>query len=357
MKQKTRFLALLMILVLIPALAQAGYVVDETTFNKVVRSRMIRSSTLYKATMRNTDEGIEYSFEPIGTLAAGKYVSYLGDVGDKAEVFYWNGGKKCAWIDKDACAVNVRTIYAASYATSGRKATIPVLAWGDEAAVRYVLSEFYSPEEVQDFIDGMRQGLTGEKDENGKIVIVKQEPLTPPTITMQADGASAEVELLLPGVVNSTIRRNGEEMTVPTASLSWERDGAAHALARIYAPKKGVASVYARDEGRGGVIKKFKTGSIVLVLGKAGKYTKVFGEGTVGYVITSALEFMEPCAQAEHATVRRGGYLHLVARANGYRLVKLPEGAGIDLISEADGWALTEYEGFAGYVETSMLNR
>lgn len=116
------------------------------------------------------------------------------------------------------------------------KATIPALAWGDEAAVRYVLSEFCSSEDVQDFINGMRQGLTGEKDESGQIVIVKQEPLTPPAITMQADGAEQEVELLLPGVVNSTILLDGEEITVPTVSLTWDTGEAEHPLACVYAP-------------------------------------------------------------------------------------------------------------------------
>lgn len=354
MKRMTKLLSLLMILVLLPVTAGAAYA-DEATFNKYCKWRMSSSSTLYKERHFADENGIIYetTYEPIGTLPAGKYVATLASDGQKTEVFYWNGGRKCAWVDSDAISWASRTIYA----TNGNKTSIPALAWGDEAVVREILGEFLSPEEVQSYIDGMNQGLTGEKDENGEIVIVKEEPLTPPTITLKQEGAETEVELVLPGVVNSTVRLNGEEIAVPTIDLSWETDGAEHALARIYAPRNDVASVYARDDGRGGVIKKFKTGSIVLVLGQSGKYTKVYGEETVGFVITSALEFCDPCEDAKTVTLAKRAYLRLVARDSGHRLAEIPEGTVVHQIGEAKQWAQVEYQGFVGYVEKNRLDK
>lgn len=354
MKRMMKLMCLLLILVLLPVSAGASYVVDETTFNKTCKYRMTASSTLYKHTAHDTDEGVVYTFEPIGTLPAGKYISWLYSEAGKVEVFYWDGGQRNAWIDEGTYTRSTRTIYS----TDGRKTSIPSLAWGDEAAVRYILSEFLSPEEVQSYIDGMKQGLTGEKDENGEIVIVKQEPLTPPTITLHlTEDESCEVGMVLPGVASSVVLLEGTEATVPTADLSWELDGAEHALAVVYAPQSGIASLYARDDGKGGVIKKLKAGSVVLVMGKSGKYTKVYGENTVGYVITSALTFHAPCAQAAEALVQTKTNLRLTARDNGRKLIELPEGASVLVIGEDGKWAFVEYEGFTGYMESRKLER
>ena len=354
MKRMTKLLALLMIFVLLPVTARAGYVVDETTFNKTCKWRMIRTSTLYLMQPWHGDGEVVYIFEPIGTLANAKCIRLLQTKDDKAMVTFWSGGEKTGWIDKGTYASNSLTIYS----TSGETARIPGMAWRDETAVRYnLLTDGYSEDQVQGFLEGMRQGLRGERDENGEIIIVKEEPLTPPVITMKVDDADKEVEMVLPGVVNSTVRMNGEEIVVPTAGLSWAAEGAEHSLARIYAPKNGVASVYARDDGKGGVIKKFKTGSIVLVLGESGKYTKVFAEGTVGFVITSALEFCDPCTEVQEVTVVRKAYLRLVARDSGHRLAELPGGAVVYLIEEKKQWAQVEYQGFVGYVEVKRLEK
>lgn len=354
MKRMAKLLALLMMLVLLPVTARAAYVVDENTFNKTCKWRMIRTSTLYLMQPWHVDGEVVYTFEPIGTLANAKCIRLIQTKDDKAMVTFWSGGEKTGWIDKGTYTSNSLTIYS----TSGEKTSIPGMAWRDETAVRYNLLTYgYSEEQIQGFLDGMRQGLRGERNENGEIVIVKEEPLTPPVITLKVEESDKEVELVLPGVVNSTVRLEGEELTVPTASLTWDAGEAEHPLARIYAPKKGVASVYARDDGKGGVIKKFKTGSIVLVLAESGKYTKVYAEGTVGFVITSALEFCDPVEDAREATVARRAYLHLVARESGHRLAELPEGTVVYLMEENKGWAKVEYQGFVGYVEVKRLEK
>ena len=354
MKQMTKLLCLLMICMLLPLTAGAAYVVDETTFNKTCKWRMTSSSTLYREIREEVDGEMVSTYEPIGTLSAGKYIVWMYEEDGKINVRYWNGGEKSGWIDDGTYARYTRTIYS----TGGWSASIPALAYGDEAAVRYILSEFCTEEEIQSFIDGMNQGLVGEKDENGQIVIVKQEPLEPPTITLTlSEGETAEVEMVLPGVANSTVLLEGEEVIVPTADLAWVLDGAEHALAVIYAPRSGIASLYARDEGDGGVIKKFKTGSVVLVLGQSGKYTKVYGEGTVGYVITSALTFCDPCPDATQTVMLRKANLRLAAQSNGRKLIELPKDAAVTLIGVEGKWAQVEYQGFVGYVEKNKLEK
>lgn len=353
MKRVMKLLCCMMILVILPLTAQAGYIVDETTFNKTCEWRMSSSSTLYKGTAQDTDQGVVYTFEPIGTLSAGKYVVPLYTENGKTEVFYWNGGQKCAWVESGTISSASRTIYA----TNGNRGHVPALAWGDEDAVRYFLSEYWSLEDVQSFIDGMNQGLTGEKDENGQIVIIKMEPLTPPVITLQREGESTEVEMVLPGVARSTVKMEGAQSVVSTAELQWELGGAEHPLAVVYAPKSGLVSLYARDDGRGGVIKKFKAGSVVLVLGESGKYTKVYGENTVGYVITSALTFHDAAVDAVEMTVKTKTNLRLTARDDGHKLIELPADAAVMVISEEGKWMLVEYKGFVGYMESRRLEQ
>ncbi|MBE5811335.1 MAG: hypothetical protein E7318_10425 [Clostridiales bacterium] len=354
MKRMMRLLCLLMMLVLLPVTEGAAYVVDENTFNKTCKWRMTRTSTLYLMQPWHVDGEVVYTFEPIGTLANAKCIRLMQTKDDKAMVTFWSGGEKTGWIDKGTYTSNSLTIYS----TSGEKTSIPGMAWRDETAVRYNLLTYgYSEDQIQGFLDGMRQGLRGERNENGEIVIVKEEPLTPPVITMKVEEADKEVEMVLPGMVNSTVRLEGEELTVPTSSLIWDAGEAENPLARIYAPKNGVASVYARDEGKGGVIKKFKTGSIVLVLGKSEKYTKVFAEGTVGYVITSALEMYDVCEDAQEIAVAHKAYLRLVARESGHRLAELSEGTVVYLIDETKQWAQVEYQGFVGYVEVNRLEK
>lgn len=357
MKRMIRLLALLMILVLLPMTAWAAFDTDEASWNKLAKWVTSAPTTLYRF-QRNYDENgeyIGYEWVVIGTLPAGKRINFLGEMEGKNDIFYWNGGRKLASIDKNAATYrDTVTIYTAD----GRSYSIPRPAYGDEAAVRHILSEYLGSADVQAFIDGMNQGLVGEKDENGQLVIVKMEPLAPPTITLNlAAENTPEVEMVLPGLAQSTVRLEGEETIVPTADLSWEADGAEHPLAVIYAPKSGLASLYARDEGKGGVIKKLKTGSVVLVMGQSGKYTKVYGEDMVGYVITSALNLCDPCANAEDAVLLRKANLRLAAQDNGRKLIEMPAGAVVYLIGVKGKWAQVEYEGFVGYVEKNKLER
>lgn len=351
MKHMTKLLALLLICVLLPLTAQAYTIDTEEKWNKQCLWKTNTTTPIYSG---EEIDG-EYVFTQIGTVAAGKWLgSLLYGVDDMAEMSYWNNGMRSAFFPKSSITKTGVTIYA----ETGDKMYIPQMAYGDEEAVRHYLSWYRSPEEIEALIAGMKQGLVGEKDENGQFVIVKMEPLTPPTITLNlAEDNTPEVEMVLPGLARSTVLLEGAETIVPTADLTWDAEGAAHPLAVIYAPKTGLASLYARDEGKGGVIKKLKAGSVVMVMGESGKYTKVYGEGTVGYVITSALEGCDPAETAETASIKHKTNLRLTNRDNGRKIIELPKGAEVIVLSEKGKWARVEYQGFVGYVEKKLLKK
>lgn len=360
MKYMTKLLALLLTCILLPLSAQADYhhPSDEASWNKLAKRVTSAAHTLYRLQLQfdENDECIGHEWIAIGTLPAGKRISFTGENDGKMDISYWTGsGIGSAYMDDDnGWYWDVIVIYT----ESGRNYGIPRPAYGDEEAVRYILKWYYTPEEVDAFIEGMRQGLTGGRDENGQFVIVKMEPLTPPVITLSLAGDNApEVAMVLPGQAQSTVRLEDEALTVPTADLTWDAEGAEHPFAVIYAPKSGLASLYARDEGKGGVIRKLKAGSVVMVMGESGKYTKVYGEETVGYVITSALAFCDVVEEAQPAAVTRKTHLRLVNRDNGRKILELPEGAQVLVLEEKDKWARVEYQGFAGYVEKRLLDK
>lgn len=346
MKRLMKLLCCLMILVILPRSAGAYTLDSEAKWNQQCLWRTNRTTPIYSAEQVDG----EWVFTQIGTVAAGKWLgSRMYGMDGMSEMSYWNNGMRDAFFPNDSITKMGVTIYDAG----GNSAYIPQMAYGDEAAVRYYLSTLRSPEQIDALVAGMKQGLSGKKDENVQIVIVKKEPLTPPVITLQREGGSTEVDMVLPGVARSIVKLEGAETTVPTAELQWELGGAEQALATIYAPRSGLASLYARDDGRGGVIKKLKAGSVVLVLGESGKYTKVYGENTVGYVITSALKFHDPCTGASEVTVTTR--TNLCLNAEGRKLIDLPAGATVLLIKRNNNWSQVEYEGFVGFMETRKM--
>lgn len=386
--KKRLMAALLLLTMLLPLTAQAFSLDSESSWNKVCKWRTTRSTTLYSLSYRDgktswgpdenpADDAI---FTPVGTLASGKYVMILsGEMCGKIEVFYWAGGRRNAWIEADAYARDTVQITS----TTGQKTSIPSKAYGDADAVRYILSEYYSDADVQAWIDGMRNqmngsgsgdsgstgsgsgGSTSSGSNNGggttTYTVRQGESLALPTITLTTaaeDGtpASAEVKMVLPGLLTSVVTLEGKEQSVPTVALSWEKGEAEHALAIIYAPNTGLATLWETSGGKYAIC-KLKAGSVVLVLEKGGKYTKVLGEEKVGYVLTDALTLTDPAEDGTEKTTTRQLTLRLTARTSGRALASLPKGTAVTVLQEKGNWALVEHEGFAGYVLKKYLKK
>lgn len=371
---KKLLMCLALMLMLLPVAAQAGFPPDnESDWNKTVKWRTTTSTTLYSLSYRDgktswgpdEDPADDAIFTPIGTLAAGKYVNVISsEMCGKREVFYWDGGRRSAWIDADAYTRDTVTITS----TTGQKTSIPSKAYGDAAAVRYLLSEFLSNEEVEAYIDGMRggSGSTGgtssgstSSSSGSTTKSSKSNSLALPAITLTQtaeDGTvtTNEVTMVRPGLLSSVVELDGEEQTVPTTALTWERGESEHALAIVYAPRTGEATMWQKSTGKQAIC-KLKAGSVVLVLEKGGKYTKVLGEGKVGYVITSALTLTDPVEDGEEQTASRKLTLRLEAKAKGRSLTTIPKGTVLTVLATEGKWALVEYDGLAGYVETKYL--
>ena len=371
---KKLLVCLALMLMLLPVAAQAGFPPDnERDWNKTVKWRTTTSTTLYSLSYRDgktswspdEDPADDAIFTPIGTLAAGKYVNVISsEMCGKREVFYWDGGRRSAWIDADAYTRDTVTITS----TTGQKTSIPSKAYGDAAAVRYLLSEFLSNEEVEAYIDGMRggSGSTGgtssgstSSASGSTTKSSKGESLALPAITLTQtaeDGTvtTSEVTMARAGLLSSVVELDGEEQTVPTTALTWERGESEHALAIVYAPRTGEATMWQKSTGKQAIC-KLKAGSVVLVLEKGGKYTKVLGEGKVGYVITSALTLTDPVEDGEEQTASRKLTLRLEAKAKGRSLTTIPKGTVLTVLATEGKWALVEYDGLAGYVEVKYL--
>lgn len=371
---KKLLVCLALMLMLLPVAAQAGFPPDnESDWNKTVKWRTTTSTTLYSLSYKDgktswgpdEDPADDAIFTPIGTLAAGKYVNVISsEMCGKREVFYWDGGRRSAWIDADAYTRDTVTITS----TTGQKTSIPSKAYGDAAAVRYLLSEFLSNEEVEAYIDGMRGGSestgsmpsgsnsssSGSTSKSGK-----GKSLTLPAITLTQtaeDGTvtTSEVTVVRPGLLVSVVELAGKEQTVSTTALAWERGESEHALAIIYAPRTGEATLWQKSTGKQAIC-KLKAGSVVLVLEEGGKYTKVLGEGKVGYVIISALTLTDPVGEGEEQTASRKLTLRLEAKAKGRSLTTIPKGTVLTVLATEGKWALVEYDSLAGYVEAKYL--
>lgn len=364
-----RLICLLMLLALLPVSAQAGFPPDnESDWNKTCKWRITRTTTLYSHRYtqdswygQEEEEAISV-FTPIGTLSAGKYVIVVSsELCGKREVLYWDGGQRIGWIEEDSYTRDTITITS----TTGQTYGIPRKAYGDDAAVRHILSEFYSAAEVEAFIDGMHRGGSGSSGSSGGASgggstssrkRAAKQPVPAITLTESAEDGTqtkSEVALVRPGLLRSTVEKDGAEVLVSTACLSWERAGE-HALAVIYAPRTGLATLWQTERGTG-TLCKLKAGSVVLVLGESGKYTKVLGEGKVGYVLTAALTLCDPAAEAAEKQLAEKSALRLTATAKGRRLTWLAKGTTVMVLRVEGGWAFVEYEGYAGYVEADAL--
>ncbi len=125
------------------------------------------------------------------------------------------------------------------------------------------------------------------------------------TVQVTLDGTPVTIDTL--GLYESVIVLEGEKQTVMTAALSWSPSAEAeHALAVIYAPRTGAATMHSQSGGKGDVLKKCKNGRIVLVTEWGKNYCKILYNGAVGYVLTDALKLYPHDWSSAYETPRTG---------------------------------------------------
>lgn len=353
---------------LIPLTALGYSITDEASFNKLCKWCMNTDATLYDRRPVYDENGREtgWEFVPIGTIVSGKRVSSLAEIDGKYNIFYWSGGKKDAYVDPGTFSHRSRTVTS----TTGRQYNVSDLAWGDEEAVRYVISEFYTAAETEQFIEGMRRerkGLdpvTGQPKKEGassgtsspkKKPSATPKPLDAPHILWKKGEETLTVDVKQAGTAQCIILTEGKEEKVDTAALSWPYEGEGSPLARVYAPRTGKATLYARDGGKGGALKKLDAGTVVLVLAEGEQYTKVYAHRLTGFVRTDALESVELCTGWQEGATADSVNFRLLPSKDSYRIRSLKKGSSLLLLSTKGEWACVEVDGVLGYVMTKYL--
>ena len=359
------------VLLCLAPLTALGYSVnDEATFGKFCRWRMTKDATLYDRQKICDENGMEigWEFVPIGTIAAGKRISSLAEIDGKYDIFYWNGGRKTAYVDPGTFSRHTKLVTS----TSGQTYDVSVTAWGDEAAVREIVGEFYTPAEVDQFIEGMRREMkgmdpiTGQPKKEGsssssagsssgkKKPKTTPVPLDKPEIVWKQGEEDIPVDVKTAGVTECVIVLKEKEERVGTAHLFWGYEGE-KPLARVYAPRTGKATLYAREGGKGGALKKLDAGEVVLVLEDGEKYTKVYVRQLTGYVLTDALAFENVRTEWEKGSVKSTVNFRLMNEKDSYRMGSLKKRQEVYVLSQSGQWTEIEADGRKGYAMSEFL--
>lgn len=363
-----------LLFVLMMAAATAG-AVSLVEWNQNCYSKVQGETTLYDC---YADEGdpaaptdITYTFESFGTLAAGSYVNVLGSAIDgKREISYWDNGKQYAW-------VNASSIVSASVtvtASDGKKYTIPEACWQNPDAIRAVFCDKYSGDVIEAIIDGMLNGNAPAGGGTGGSAL----PASLGSVSftwVDESGEEQPVAMKRLGLVNSVIVLKKEQLTVPTSELRWEADvRPEQAMAVIKAPKSGTATLRNKASSRGKGITKCKTNRIVLVLSSGKNYSKIYYDGMVGYVLTSALKLYPVGGVAEakdggEPVTLQTGWISFRGKLksrntinirmngkNGSRILgDYIAGTPIVIFGQDDKWTEIEVDGYRAFILTEYV--
>ncbi len=162
------------------------------------------------------------------------------------------------------------------------------------------------------------------------------------------------------GTVTSKVTSEGKTIEVKTSDLTFSEDVPEDKrVAVVYAPRTGKASLRAKASSNASVIKQCKAGTIVAVLKTGNTFTQINYNGTVGYILTSCLQFHSPDAEAEG-----GALLSYNGKTNGSTTVNVRNqpskdsakvatwntGTAVVILSHKDGWYEIEAKGIHGYV-------
>ena len=176
------------------------------------------------------------------------------------------------------------------------------------------------------------------------------------------DGSMEAVELISAGSVNSTVKVGGETLYVDTCHLVYDigdvQDDQRFAI--INAQKNGYATMHLKANVKSAVVGRFMTNRVCLVLDVGKKYTKVWVDDAMGYILTSSLTFLE--GHAEDTYLAKMSFNGKVKSANSINihmngknrsriLDAIRCGTQLTVFSVSDdGWTEIEASGWHGWV-------
>ncbi len=174
-----------------------------------------------------------------------------------------------------------------------------------------------------------------------------------------------QVKIVCLGTQTSIVRHEGEEIEVPTAELEFPGNVSSDKrIASIYAQRTGKCSLRKKASENATVLKKCKTGHLVLVLEYGRKWSKICYEDQVGYVLTSCLNFY-PADEEPIGT----GVLHYNGKTTGKRTFAIRTiadsscavvgdwriGSEVLVFAEEGVWFEIELDGQRGWVRDKYL--
>ena len=310
-------LLLTALLMAIPALAATTQEEWDASCNWVIA----RDATLYSASFKeDVTTGTDlYNFAPFGTISAGSKVAIRSSSGNMREIYYWNGGKRSAWVEDSAVRWD-----GGSSSTSGGST--------GSGTSRPKASDTWDALDVMLYL---------------------------------GEGESASVSLQELGTAQSVVWDGKEMLTVPTEDLYWETEADDdHRLAIIHAPKTGKATLRASASNKAKSLGQCDAGRIVVVL-KVGKtYTRILYDGKEGCVLTSALTFSGAVPEEDFSTATlsykgrtdSSATISVYTEKNANRKIRQWRvGNDVVVISESGSWSEIEIDGWHGWVKSAYL--
>ena len=180
-----------------------------------------------------------------------------------------------------------------------------------------------------------------------------------------ATRGNVQVTLEQLGSTTSKVRYKGTTTEVNTADLVFSSDvPEVKRIAVVYAPNTGKASLRAKASSSADVLKKCKAGTVVSVLEYWKKFCKINYNGSVGYILTSCLQFHSADEQPKGT-----GVLSYNGKSTGSTTINIRNDADGDsakitewrtgtevLVFGIDGkWYEVEANGMRGFVKEEFL--
>lgn len=139
-------------------------------------------------------------------------------------------------------------------------------------------------------------------------------------------------------------------------------------MALVYAPRTGKATLRERASADSDALRTLKDGAVVIVLEKGNQFTQVRVDGQVGYIMTGALEWIDP----DQHPLGEGMLIYPTTGGRGTTTVNVrcdPSTRALKIdqwvtgttvlvwsVSDNGNWYEIEYDGVRGYVQAKYLS-
>lgn len=302
--------------------------------------------------------------KPSGNLPAGTYVKRIAP--DKicteynmAHISYYSGNSvRSGYVDSSLVVPATATVTL----TNGSKVKVPEALTADQTVLEKYLWANY-PDAMNGYSDRRIAAPQVENDPD-HFYLVRVIDQTPDDLYDDAfDLVPVQLETL--GLAWSCIRTADEVTDLRTAELLWPcvAEENEH-IACINAPKSGKVTLYPKASKHGKGIGKIDAGKLVLVLKKGTNFTRVWADGTIGYVMTAALDFYGVSTDDEYAddTLAKNGSangrasigVRLSPKSAARTICKYPTGTPIVVFNDTGAWAEIDVDGYHGFIQSKF---